>query len=503
MVSAHQGGLVFVKGAPEEVLALCSHELQTPLDENARREILCRNQILAERALRVLALGWRKESEPAFRDLGLVGLRDPVRPGAAEAVAGARKAGIRTLTSPAIRGRPPPPWRARWACRAHAGGGRGGARRRRCPRPGRPVPRYPRRQTGAGGAPARARRDCGHGRRRLQRRAGLEIGRYRHRRGDPAASELSRQVADVLLTDADLRTILAAVAEGRIVQDNLRRAIRYLFATNLSELALVLGASAAGLPSPLTPLMLLFINLLTDTLPALALAWEPGDADVLARPPAPPEAPLIDDSRRILRDGLGLAALGAAGAVVGGRALSFGVLAGAQLAYTAACRAPDAPRGNGLGRVLGGSVALQSLALLTPGSACSAWARLSWRWEAWALDWPCRWCCAPVTKSFVQRASRAERGEVLRRAPGEADAPIQRRQDEISFSLVRDRLCRRAHHRRRRQASAAAAGGSRRRRPSAVRCRGRAPGDEARRPARSDGRGARARVQRQAPSELH
>src|SRR5579871_5314854 len=178
------------------------------------------------------------------------------------------------------------------------------------------------------------------------------------------ATDLARHVADVVLASEDLQSILAAVGEGRVVQDNLRRAVRFLFATNLSEMALVLGAALVGARPPLQPMQLLWINLLTDTLPALALALEPGDRSVLRRPPAPPDAPILSRAlgRRIVRDGALMAAAGALGAVAGGPSLAFAVLSGTQLGYAATCRAPGAHDGR-FARVVGGTIGLQAMAL--------------------------------------------------------------------------------------------------------------------------------------------
>jgi Ca2+-transporting ATPase len=180
------------------------------------------------------------------------------------------------------------------------------------------------------------------------------------------ASDLARSVADVVLTSPDLRSILRAVGEGRIVQDDLRRALRFLFATNLSEVALVIGAALVGAREPLTPLALLWINLLTDTLPALALALEPGHPDVLDRPPAPPHAPLLSRAteRAIVRDGLLVGAVGAAGYLVGGPPTAFGALVGAQLGYAGVCRAPGAPRARSYAGLVGTAMALEAGALV-------------------------------------------------------------------------------------------------------------------------------------------
>jgi Ca2+-transporting ATPase len=152
---------------------------------------------------------------------------------------------------------------------------------------------------------------------------------------------MARQTADIVLEAEDLRSVLAAVAEGRVVQDNLRRSVRFLMATNLSEIVLVVAGSLLG-RELLSPLQLLWINLLTDTLPALALALEPGDADVLDRPPAPPDAPILAarDWRRVARDGAAIAGVAGAAALAGGPGAALATLAATQLGYGLACRAP-------------------------------------------------------------------------------------------------------------------------------------------------------------------
>ena len=158
------------------------------------------------------------------------------------------------------------------------------------------------------------------------------------------SSDLARQTADVVLVKEDLRSVLAAVGEGRIVQDNMRRAVRFLFATNLSEVALMVGGALLG-RAPLTPLQLLWVNLLTDTLPAMALALEPGDPNVLGRPPAPPHAPLLSkgDWGRVVRDGSLMGVLGGAAFLAGGSQTAFATLTAAQFGYGMVCRSPERP----------------------------------------------------------------------------------------------------------------------------------------------------------------
>ena len=113
---------------------------------------------------------------------------------------------------------------------------------------------------------------------------------------------------------------------------------------------------------------MLWINLVTDTLPGLALALEPGDPDVLDRPPAPPNAPILDrgDWKRIVRDGATIAAASGLAAVAGGPLSAFAAIGATQFGYAAACRTPDR---DGSARqfayMVGGSAALHLVAVAT------------------------------------------------------------------------------------------------------------------------------------------
>jgi Ca2+-transporting ATPase len=168
---------------------------------------------------------------------------------------------------------------------------------------------------------------------------------------------------------------LQAVAEGRAVQDNLRRSIRFQAAGNLGEILLALGAAVSGhrlLPS----LALLWINLLTDTLPGLALALEPTEADLLARPPARPGSPILDraDWTQVVRDGAVIAAASGLAGIAGGPLAAFGVIGAAQFGYAATCRATDQPVPRRFASLVGGSALLHALAVASrpsrvPGSA--------------------------------------------------------------------------------------------------------------------------------------
>ncbi|MGJ0483427.1 MAG: cation-translocating P-type ATPase [Methylomicrobium sp.] len=107
-------------------------------------------------------------------------------------------------------------------------------------------------------------------------------------------TEVTKEAADLIIIDDDFSSIVAAVEEGRGIYDNIAKTLAYLLAGNSAELMVVLAATLLGWPLPLLPLQLLWINLVTDGLPALALATDPIDSDVLKRPPRPTEAQLLD-----------------------------------------------------------------------------------------------------------------------------------------------------------------------------------------------------------------
>ena len=384
-VVTHHGGtqgstLVFVKGAPEQVLALCSRIPSGPLAPAERARILARNAELAQAGLRVLAIAWRsvpRGAAPEAADLtflALAGLRDPLRPSAREAVRVSGGAGVRTVVVTGDQ-------RATAVAVARAVGLEGEAH------DGRELERIL--ATGPRAA-AVLERTSVLARVSPAQKVGVvtafrELGHVVGMVGDgvndaaalkaadvgiavgPGSSDVARQTADVVLATEDLPSILRAVGEGRIVQDNLRRATRYLFATNLSEVALVVAGAVLGAEA-LTPIQLLWVNILTDTLPALAIAFEPGDADVLDRPPAPPDAPIIrgDEWPPLVRDGLLLAALGGAALALGGPPLAFAVLPAAQLTYAVRCRAPGRRRNALFPALVGGGAALHGAAMVVP-----------------------------------------------------------------------------------------------------------------------------------------
>ena len=116
-----------------------------------------------------------------------------------------------------------------------------------------------------------------------------DIGVAMGRRGTGVAQE----AAAVVLQDDRFETIVAAVEEGRVIFDNIRKVVFYLFSCNLAEVLVLLVAGLLWLPLPLLPLQILWMNLVTDTLPALALTLEPGDPDLMTRPPRDPQVAIL------------------------------------------------------------------------------------------------------------------------------------------------------------------------------------------------------------------
>ena len=106
-------------------------------------------------------------------------------------------------------------------------------------------------------------------------------------------TDVSKEAADMVLADDNFATIVAAVEEGRRIYDNIRRVVRYLLATNSAEVLVMVVAPLLGLPLPLIAVQILWINLVTDGAPAIALGLEPAEPDVLARPPRPPRESIL------------------------------------------------------------------------------------------------------------------------------------------------------------------------------------------------------------------
>jgi Ca2+-transporting ATPase len=305
-----------VNGAPDVLLPLCTRVLTErgiePLDAAWRERILRANAAMAGRALRVLATAYKPwagaaDAAPAIEEVesdlvfaGLAGMIDPPRPGAAEAIRTCKRAGIRVVM---ITGDHPDTARA-VAAELGLDGGETvtGAELDRlddaalAERAAR-ASVYARvsaehklrivRALKSGGAVVAM---TGDGVNDAPALKGADIGVAMGRTG----TEVTKQASDMVITDDDFASIVAAVEEGRGVYANIRKTLGYLLAGNTGELLLMLAAGAAGLPAPLLPIHLLWINLVTDGLPALCLAADPIDADVMAARPRPRGARLAD-----------------------------------------------------------------------------------------------------------------------------------------------------------------------------------------------------------------
>jgi Ca2+-transporting ATPase len=159
-------------------------------------------------------------------------------------------------------------------------------------------------------------------------------------------TEVAKEAADMVIADDNFATIVTAVQEGRRIYDNIRRFVRYMLTANSGEIWVMLIGPFLGLPLPLLPLQILWINLVTDGLPALALGAEPAERDVMRRPPRPPSESIFAHGvwQHVLLVGLLMAAipltLGVWGEATGRpwQTMVFTSLACLQLGHTMAVR---------------------------------------------------------------------------------------------------------------------------------------------------------------------
>ena len=107
-------------------------------------------------------------------------------------------------------------------------------------------------------------------------------------------TDVAKQTADMVLTDDNFASIVAAIEQGRIIYSNIRKFVYFLLACNVGEILIIFGAMLFGLPIPLRPVQLLWLNLVSDGAPALALGLEKGDPDIMKQPPRPPKEPVIN-----------------------------------------------------------------------------------------------------------------------------------------------------------------------------------------------------------------
>jgi len=315
MTTLHSVGdsvVAYAKGAPEVMLAACDAELTETgvesLDESRRSAILAEARRMAEDALRVLAVArksdvTRESAETGMVFLGLAGMIDPPRPEARASIQTCRDAGIKVvmitgdhpITAKAIardlalltRGklvtgadidamsddeldrlvekievcaRVSPAHKLRVVSALQNRG-------------------YVAAMTGDGvnDAPALKKADVG-----------IAMG--------IAGTDVSKEAAAITLLDDNFASIVAAVEEGRGIFANIKKYLTYLISSNIGEIGLLAGATALGLPLPLTAVQILYVNLATDGLPALALSVDPFEADMMKRPPRNPRTGIFTRS---------------------------------------------------------------------------------------------------------------------------------------------------------------------------------------------------------------
>ena len=316
--SPASGEMAFVKGAPKEVLALCTHRLvhgeARPLDNAARAEIMAVNDAYARSALRVLALARRElpprtgaytpeRIEQGLTFLGLAAMMDPPRPEVAAAVKTCRKAGIRLVMITGDYG---------LTAESLA---------RRVGMLTMPTPRI------LTGAEVEALNDAELQKAlddeaifaRMAPEHKLRLVAAFQARGDVVAvtgdgvndapalrkadigiamgvtgTDVAKEAADVVLTDDHFAAIVSAIEEGRAVYDNLRKFITYIFASNVPEVLPFILTGLFRVPLALTVTQILAIDLGTDLLPALALGIEKPEPNIMRRPPRRRDQPWLD-----------------------------------------------------------------------------------------------------------------------------------------------------------------------------------------------------------------
>ncbi|MEK6288460.1 MAG: HAD-IC family P-type ATPase [Acidobacteriota bacterium] len=338
MITVHRGKtgtyLAALKGAPSVVLDACANYLDAssstrPLDDEARARFLLANEEMADRALRVLGLAEKRlagageqvalgtisnlesnaEIQAGYTFLGFVGMIDPPRPEVPEAIEHARAAGIRVVmltgdqmnTARAIARE----LRLNGDQEAEALHARDleGLSHDRLAELARTANVFARVSPEDKLRIVEALVQCGEvvavtgdGVNDAPALKRASIGVAMGERGTEAAKE----AADIVLTDDNFATILKAVEGGRVIYANIMKFVHMMFSHNLAEVLVIFLSIAAGWPLPLLPLQILWMNLVTDVFPAIALALEPAAPGVMLRPPRSPKSSLLSRDLLVL-----------------------------------------------------------------------------------------------------------------------------------------------------------------------------------------------------------
>ncbi|OPY76377.1 MAG: Calcium-transporting ATPase 1 [Syntrophorhabdus sp. PtaU1.Bin058] len=403
--------LLAVKGSPREVLALCSFYItngeQHALTDDNRKIIELANERMAGDSLRVLGIAYAivdHSFEPPENGvfpaenlfwLGIVGMTDPVRPGVKDLIASFHKAGIDTIMitgdqSPtayaigkelslnreeeleildSVRIADMPQEVMQALCqRVHVFSRVSPAHKLQIVQALQSTGRIVA-MTGDGINDGPALKAAG---------IGIAMGH--------TGTDVAREVADVVLEDDNLQTMVVAISQGRTIYNNIRKSIHFLLSTNMSEIMFMFTGITLGLGQPLNTMQLLWINLMSDIFPGLALALEQPEPDVLNRPPRDTSEQLIrkSDLKRIFFESGTLTAGALAGYAYGamryGRGpqtntIGFLSLTIGQLLHAISCRSEGPvlfskekmPSNKYLNTALAGSIGIQGAAMVVPG----------------------------------------------------------------------------------------------------------------------------------------
>ncbi len=322
------GFLVAVKGAPEAVLDVCTRVLEdgeeTELDDAGREVWVKRNEALAGDGLRVLAVAEKRAARAdeapyaGLTLLGLVGLYDPPRESVKEAIRTCQEAGIRVVMVTGDQ--------SATAANIARAIGIVGADDESAPMGGHELGDL------GEGDPERAEKvheTAVFARVSPEQKLSL-VGAYQDRgevvgmTGDgvndaPAlkkadigiamgrrGTEVARETSDIVLKDDAFETIVTAIDQGRAIFENIRRFIVFLLSGNLGQIVGVSAAALVNAPLPLLPLQILFLNLLLDVFPALAIGVSRGSADIMRQPPRDPDEPILTRGHWLGIGGFGL-----------------------------------------------------------------------------------------------------------------------------------------------------------------------------------------------------
>ncbi len=393
--------LVAVKGNPTEVLEICGWKLERgekiPLTEADKQKMELENERMAGQALRVLGAAYAHiddaEDSASLIWLGLIGITDPVRHGVKELIGSFHQAGIKTVM---ITGDQSP---TAYAVGRELNLSQGKpleildstdlahltpeVMKGLCDRVqvfARISPVHKLQIVQALQQAGKIVAMTGDGINDAPALKAAEVGIAMGHAGTDAA----REVADVVLEDDRLETMIIAVSQGRTIYNNIRKSVHFLLSTNLSEIMVMLLANGVGLGQPLNAMQLLWLNMVTDIFPGLALALEPPEPEVLQVPPRSPEEPILNSQNfeRIIFESsvLSVSTMAAYGYGIArygisphASSIAFMSLVTGQLLHALSCRSTkplttiQLPPNHYLTVALGGSLTLQLICLVIPG----------------------------------------------------------------------------------------------------------------------------------------